>query len=131
MDLSVDMGAGTSELQLAGLPLTGLDVNLGAGESTVDLSGDWASDLDVTIDTGAADITVRLPSDIGVRVEVESGPHTVVAPGLAQDGDVYTNAAYGVSEATLQVVVHAGIGQIKLELEEAAANLDYSSVNSH
>ena len=32
MDLSVDMGAGTSDLQLAGLSLTGLDVSLGAGE---------------------------------------------------------------------------------------------------
>ena len=75
MDLSVNMGAGTSDLQLAGLSLTRLNVSLGAGKSTVDLTGDWARDLDVTIDTGAADITVRLPKDVGVRVEVDSGPH--------------------------------------------------------
>jgi hypothetical protein len=37
IDLSVDMGAGTSDLQLAGLSLTGLDVNLGAGEYKVDM----------------------------------------------------------------------------------------------
>jgi hypothetical protein len=118
MDLSVDMGAGSSDLQLAGLPLTGLDVSLGAGESTIDLSGDWARDLDVTIDAGAADITVRLPSEVGARVAVEAGPTTIEATGLTKDGNIYTNAAYGVSEVTLQVNLEAGIGRINLEVDE-------------
>jgi hypothetical protein len=124
MDLSVEMGGGTTDLQLAGLSLTRLDVSLGAGIYTVDLSGDWARDLDVTIDTGAADITVRLPREVGARVEVESGPHTIETTGLTQDGEVYTNAAYGVSEVTLQVNVEAGIGQINLQVEQAAATPD-------
>ena len=119
MDLSVDMGAGTSDLQLAGLSLTGLEVSLGAGESTVDLSGDWARDLDVTIDAGAGDITVRVPKEVGARVEVDAGLGSIKAPGLTQDGDVYTNAAYGVSDVTLQVNIKAGVGQINLqEVEE-------------
>ena len=117
MDLSVDVGAGVGDLQLAGLSLTGLNVNLGAGEYTVDLSGDWVRDLDVTIDVGAADIRVRLPRDVGARVKVEAGPHTIETTGLTQDGDVYTNAAYGVSEVTLQIDIEAGIGQINLEVE--------------
>jgi CubicO group peptidase (beta-lactamase class C family) len=140
MDLSVDMGAGKSDLKLAGLSLTRLDINVGAGESTVDLSGDWARDLDVSITGGAGRLTVRLPRDVGARVEVETGVGEIDAPGLAQDGDVYTNAAYGVSEVTLQVDVRAGVGQINLEVEEtaapeveeaeeeAAATPDYSSV---
>ena len=118
------MGGGTSDLQLAGLSLTRLNVNLGAGISTVDLSGDWVHDLDVSIDTGAADITVRLPREVGARVEVEAGPHTIETTGLTQDGEVYTNAAYGVSEATLQVDMEAGIGQINLQVEQAAATPD-------
>jgi hypothetical protein len=64
MDLKVEMGAGTSDLRLAGLTLTGLDITLGAGGSAIDLSGDWARDLNVTIDAGAGDITVRLPKDV-------------------------------------------------------------------
>ena len=118
MDLSVDVGAGTGELQLAGLSLTGLAVNLGAGIYMVDLSGGWARNLDVTIDTGAANITLRLPKDVGVRVKIESGPHTVKATGLANDGDVYTNAAYGVSDVTMQVNIEAGIGQINMDVAQ-------------
>ncbi len=118
MDLSVDMGAGSSDLQLAGLSLTRLDIRLGAGKYTVDLSGDWARDLDISIDTGAANISVRLPRDVGARVKVESGPHTIETTGLTKDGDVYTNAAYGVSEVTMQVNIQSGIGQINLDVEE-------------
>jgi hypothetical protein len=114
MDLSVEMGAGTSNLQLAGLSLTGLDINLGANESTVDLSGDWAQDLGVSIEAGAASLTVRLPSDIGVRVVVDRGPTVIEASGLTKDGNVYTNAAYGVSDVTLQIDLQAGIGAINL-----------------
>jgi len=114
MDLNVDVGGGTSNLQLAGLSLTGLEVNLGAGNYTVDLSGDWARNLDVTIDAGAAFLTVRLPRDVGVRVKVESGPHTIDATGLTKDGEFYTNAAYGVSDVTLQIDLQAGIGTINL-----------------
>jgi len=117
MDLSATMGAGTSDLQLAGLALTGLDIEIGAGTSTIDLTGDWASDLDAVIETGATDVTLRLPKDVGVRVQVESGPTAVTAPGFLQDGTVYTNAAYGSADANLRITIRAGIGLIKLELE--------------
>lgn len=124
MDLSVIIGSGLSDLQLSGLPLTRLEVDLGAGISTVDLTGDWARSLDVTIATGAADITVRLPREVGARVQVESGPHLVVTSGLTKTGNVYTNEAYGVSGVTLQVNVSSGIGQINLEVDEAPAASD-------
>jgi len=118
INLSVDMGAGNSNLQLAGLSLTGLDINLGAGKSTIDLSGDWARDLNISIDAGAADLTVRLPKDVGVRVEVDHGPAMIDATGLAEAEGVYTNAAYGMSEVTLQVDIQTGVGQINLEVED-------------
>ena len=124
MDLSVDVGGGSGDLQLAGLSLTGLDVSLGAGDYMVDLSGDWARNLKASINAGAAILDLRLPREIGVRVAIESGPHTVDATGLTQDGGVYTNAAYGKSDVTLWIEIEAGIGHINLEVEEEAAMLD-------
>lgn len=128
MDLRVAVGAGASDLKLAGLSLTRLDVTLGAGETTVDLSGDWPRDLDVTIDAGTGKVNVRLPKDVGARVVVEAGFGAIDASGLTQDGDVYTNAAYGVSKVTLHVHLKAGVGQINLQVAEAAATPDYSAV---
>jgi hypothetical protein len=118
MDLKLEMGAGTSDLQLAGLSLTGLDITLGASGSRIDLSGDWTRNLDVTIDAGAGDITVLLPRDVGARVEVDAGVGSIDAPGLTRDGNVYTNDAFGVSDVTLQIDIRAGIGSINLDVEE-------------
>jgi hypothetical protein len=118
MDLSVNVGAGMSDLNLASLPLNRLEITQGAGGSTVDLSGDWARDLNVAINTGATAITVRLPKGVGVRVDVEAGPHAIEASGLTQDGNIYTNSAYGVSDVTLHVDMRSGVGSINLEIEE-------------
>jgi len=119
MDLTVDMGAGSTTLQLGGLSLTQLEVILGACEGTIDLTGDWVRDLDVTIDVGAANINVLLPSDVGVRVEVNAGPTAIQTSGLTREGSAYTNAAYGVSGVTLHVSLDTGIGHVRLEVVEA------------
>ncbi len=118
MDLRVEMGGGGSNLKLADLSLTRLDVRLGAGTSMIDLNSGWTHDLDVTIDAGAGDLTVRLPGDVGVRVEVDRGPTAIDAPGLTQDGNIYTNPAYGVSAVTVHVAIESGIGRINLEVDE-------------
>jgi hypothetical protein len=116
MNLSLEMGAGTSDLQLADLSLTGLDVMLGAGECTLDLSGDWARDLRASVNTGASRVTLRLPKNVGVHVEIVPGASVVTTFGLKQDGNAYVNDAYGVSSVSLQVVMETGIGQINLEV---------------
>lgn len=123
IDLSVDIGAGASDLHLAGLSLTKLNVTLGAGTYTVDLTGDWARNLDVTIDAGAALLTVRLPKDVGARVKVASGPHTIETSGLTKDGEFYTNAAYDTAGVTMQIDLEAGIGTINLDVEDNAATM--------
>ncbi len=118
MDMSIDLGAGKIDLQLAGLSLTGLDVNMGAAEATIDLTGDWARDLDVTVKAGVGRATLRLPRRVGVRVTVETGIGAVDAPGLSKEGNVYTNDAYGESAVTLRIDIKAGVGKINLELGE-------------
>jgi len=118
MNLSVNLGAGSSDLQLSGITLAGLNVKLGAGNCTVDLSGDWTRDLLATFDTGAASVTLRLPKNIGVRVQVDAGASVVKAPDLKNDGEAYTNDAYGASSVTIQIMMKAGIGAINLEVEE-------------
>jgi hypothetical protein len=120
MDLRVNIGAGTSSLQLGGFSLTGLDVTLGAGISTIDLSGDWARDLNITIDSGAADLTIVLPGSVGVRVVVDRGATLIEASDLSKNENIYTNAAYGESEVTLELNLSTGIGVTILEVAPSA-----------
>jgi len=139
-EMSVKLGAGKSELDLGSLSLAslkmetgagevtldlhgastlgGLDLKVGAGKLTADLTGARAVDLHATIEGGVGKTTLRLPRDVGVRVEIARGLGAIRADGWTQDGDAYVNGAYGTSETTLYVNMQAGIGEINLELGE-------------
>lgn len=138
LEMAINLGAGESDLELGALHLTELDINGGAGETRVDLSGnqslsrmgfkigvgsttfdlrgDWQQDLDVDIKGGVGQTTLRLPSEIGVRVEITSGLGNVSAVGLHRDGNAYMNDAYGKSDTTLSITIQAGVGEIYLEV---------------
>jgi N-terminal domain of toast_rack, DUF2154 len=118
-EMSVNMGAGKADLILGGLALTNLDVNLGAGETNVDLTGDWKNDFRGHIKGGVGKATLRLPRDVGVRVQARGGLGSIDAHDFSRDGDYYVNDAYGKSPVTLHVDVEGGVGQIVLELAEA------------
>ncbi len=143
MDMSIEVGAGRSDLTLGSLALTSLGIETGAGEVTVDLTGapsltrldlkmgvgallmdltgDWTDDLNANISSGVGELTLRLPGSVGVRVDVEGGLGAVSASNLAKDGDTFTNDAYGESEVTLRFDIEAGVGEINLESEPAPA----------
>jgi N-terminal domain of toast_rack, DUF2154 len=115
-DLSVEMGAGESNLDLDSLTPTGLTLHMGSGKTTVDLTGDYAQDFDASIEGGAGEATVLLPSEVGARVSVEGGLGRIDAEGLQKQGNSYVNDAYGDSEVTLEVDIQGGVGQITLEV---------------
>jgi hypothetical protein len=114
--ISVQMGAGESDLDLDSLTLTRLDLEMGAGRTTIDLTGAYDQDLVASIQGGVGRATVLLPSEVGVRAEARGGLGQINAEGLQKEGDVYVNDAYGDSEVTLDVDIQGGVGQINLEV---------------
>ena len=139
MEMNIDLGAGRTDLVLGSLALSSLDINagagdldldlsgsqslnrldfdMGAGDFTLDLTGDWQDDLDAAIRGGVGELTLRLPRDVGVRIEVDTGIGDVDTSGLTKDGDTYTNDAFGESDVTLRISVEGGVGKINLDVE--------------
>jgi len=115
-DLGVQMGGGVSNLDLDSLTLTGLSLDMAAGSTTVDLTGEWERDLSAVVRGGAGEVTVLLPSQVGVRVNAGTRLGRVNAEGLQQRGEAFVNDAYGDSEVTLEVDVEGGLGQINLKV---------------
>jgi hypothetical protein len=116
VDLAVQMGGGVGNLDLDNLALTGLNLDVGAGSTRVDLSGDWGRDVSAVVRGGAGQVTVLLPSRMGVRVNAGTRLGRVNAEGLSREGEAYVNDAYGDSDGTLKVEVTGGVGQINLEV---------------
>jgi hypothetical protein len=116
LGLAVQMGGGVGNLDLDGLDLTGLNLDVGAGSTRVDLSGDWKRDVSATVRGGAGEVTMLLPSRMGVRVDAGTRLGRVNSEGLQKDGEFYVNDAYGDSDNTLEVDITGGVGQITLQL---------------
>ncbi len=116
--LNIHGGAGDVDLDLNGSQsLRRLDFDMGAGGITIDLTGEWQNDLDATFSGGLGEIYLRLPADVGVIIDVETGIGEINASGLVRDGDSYTNEAYGVSDVTLRIHIEGGVGEIHLDVE--------------
>jgi predicted membrane protein len=116
--LNVEVGAGDADLWLGDGPLRNLDIEVGAGKLMLDLVADWERDLAAEITSGVGQLTIYLPSDVGVIIDVEVGIAAVDARGLKKDGNTYTNDAYGESEVTLRLEIEGGVGDIRLEVRD-------------
>ena len=116
MDMTVHLGAGTSDLDLREFALKRLDIGMGVGELNLDLSGARKENLSVNIDGGVGSGTIYLPKDCGIRAEISGGIGSIHAPGFRQDGHAYANEVYGKTPASIDLHIEAGIGSIELRL---------------
>jgi hypothetical protein len=113
--LTLDTGA--SKLDVHGIGHAGperVNVQGGVGDITLDLTGAWPRSAEVEVTAGVGSVTLRLPDDVGVRVETEGGLTNVDAPGLRRTGDTYVNDAYGEAETELRIQITTGVGSIRL-----------------
>jgi len=116
MEMQIDIGAGGGKLMLGGLSLRKLNIDLSVGGADIDLTGDWEADLVASIHGGVGGVNLVLPRDVGVRVEADAGLGGVNAGGFNQDGDFYTNDAYGQTDVSLEIRVEVGVGGVELSL---------------
>lgn len=114
LDLSIRAGAGNSEVDLTGLDLTSLNLETGAGVTNVNLAGNWDHDVTASIQGGVGRLTVNLPADMAVLVEMETALVNVSAMGLIVAENGYVNRAYGTAPHTLTLKLEAGVGSVTL-----------------
>ncbi|HET8984590.1 MAG TPA: toast rack family protein [Trueperaceae bacterium] len=111
IDLEIDAGVGSSELDLRNVQLSSFDLDAGVGSVEATLPG---GNYSGSIDGGVGSITLRLPRGTPARIEVDTGLGGVSAGGEFQrSGDVYTTANYGGNGVRLSI--SAGVGQVRIE----------------
>jgi N-terminal domain of toast_rack, DUF2154 len=114
LELTIDTGAGKTNLDLRGLDLQKLQVKMGAGRTTIDLSSALDHDVQAEFEGGVGDLSVKLPAGMGVQISAASGLGGQANTGLIRDGDYWVNKAFGVSPHTLYLDIQSGVGGIEL-----------------
>lgn len=114
---TLDVGAASLEINgIGNASPEEMVVQGGAGEITLDLTGDWARSADIEVTAGIGQLTLYLPDDVGVKVDVTGGLANIETSGLRRSGDAYVNDAYDEAEIELTIDVTTGVGQVNLEV---------------
>jgi len=114
-DFEFSMVAGEAKINLRNTSVPDVDFKALAGETTLDLSGNWSNNLHADIQGGFGSITLKLPSDVGVEMEVSGILGGVSAPRMRKDGNNYINKAFGKTPHNLYLDISGGIGDVSVE----------------
>ena len=114
-DFEFSMTAGEAEINLRKTSVPDVDFKALAGEATLDFSGLWHNDLHADIRGGFGSITIKLPSNMGVELDISGILGDVDAPRMRKEGNTYYNKAFGETPHTLYLDVNGGIGDISVE----------------
>jgi hypothetical protein len=87
----------------------------GVGGANLDFTGEWKQGAEIRIKVGVGGVNVRMPRDIGVRVEAEkhflSGLHL---EGFTQKDSTYYSQNYDTAAIKVSVRVETGVGGLKI-----------------
>jgi len=109
-------GAGSIDaVGLGNLNFREFDFEGGVGGANLEFSGEWKHDANIRITVGVGGVNVRMPREIGVRVEAEkhflSGVHL---EGFSQRDSVYYSDNYDDAAVKVSVHVTTGIGGLRI-----------------
>jgi hypothetical protein len=111
----LDVGIGAAEFTATHLANANAEqIRLRGGIGTVDLdfSGRWTRDLDVVTRVAIGKLTVRVPDDVGVRVEVKRVAAGFDHEGLVKRGDAWFSPNWDSARHKLRVRAETVFGAI-------------------
>jgi len=100
---------------LGNLNFRDLEFEGGVGGATLDFTGAWKQDAEIRIQVGVGGVNMKLPRDLGVKVEAEkhflSGLHL---DGFSKRDSYYYSENYEKAKIRLSVRVTTGVGGFRV-----------------
>ena len=100
---------------LGNLNAESISVDAGVGNLELDLTGAWKRDGRVSVDMGLGALTLRLPTDVGIRIRRDTFLTGFKAPRMEKRGDDYYSANWESADLQLTISVDAAFGSIEVE----------------
>ncbi|UCC73280.1 MAG: hypothetical protein JSV86_01565 [Gemmatimonadota bacterium] len=93
-----------------------MQVSGGIGRLTLDFSGDWDHDATGDINVGLGTVQIRVPAELGVRIEKSTFLMSFDAPGFEkQDGGVWLSRNWDTAEHHLTLSVSGVLGGVEVD----------------
>lgn len=114
--LELDVGAASLRVDgIANLNASRIRANVGVGELEMDFSGEWTRDIDATIDLALGHVELRVPREVGVRVEVDRFLSSFDGDNFTKRDGAYYSRNWDDAKRRLQVKFNAALGNIDID----------------
>ena len=114
--IDVDVGAASFEARnLANANTSSIRVRSGVGSVELDFGGQWSQDVTADVDLSLGKLTLHVPRDVGVRVEVEKFLASFDQQGLRKRGDAYYSDNWDQAKYHLRLRAETTFGGIELD----------------
>lgn len=114
MDLDISAATLTAS-GLGNANAASVSVDARAGSAEIDLGGEWSRDMEMEIDITLASVTVHVPADVGVQLEMTRRMIATVDAGpLRRNGSLYVSANAATATRKLRIRAGATVGKLKV-----------------
>jgi hypothetical protein len=112
----VAVGAASFEARnLANANAATMHVQGGVGAVDLDFGGQWERDITVEVEVALGKLTLHVPRDVGVRVEVQKFLASFEHEGLHKRGDAYFSDNWETAKYRLRVRAQTTFGGIEVD----------------
>lgn len=112
---SFKVGAAAFEIEsLGNSGCRALEFAGGVGAMTLDFSGRWNYDATGEIKVGLGTVEIRIPAEIGVRLERETFLVSLEAPGFTKGDDVWVSRNWAEASHRLELNLSGALGTIRV-----------------
>ena len=115
-ELEVNVGAASfTALHLANANADQIRVRGGVGAVDLDFSGNWTRDLTVITRVAIGKTTIRIPDDVGVRIEIQRVAAGFDHEGLVKRDDAWYSRNWDTAPRKLRIRSETVFGAIAVE----------------
>ena len=111
----LDVGAAEVNITHAGnARASRTKINIGVGSLDYDLDGAWEGVTDLSVNLALGKFTLRVPADVGVRVNARTFLVDFARTGLEKRGNAWYSAGYDSAKRHVTVQLSAAFGEFNL-----------------
>jgi hypothetical protein len=115
-ELNVDVGAASfTALHLGNANADQIRVRGGMGAVDLDFSGSWQRDLTVLTRVGIGKTTLRVPDDVGVRLEIQRVAAGFDHEGMVKRADAWYSTNWDTATRKMRIRAETVFGALELQ----------------
>lgn len=115
LELTIDAGASSQNLDLSDIILSKLNIDAGASSLRLNLGDKNQENAEVDINAGASSIDIKIPRNLGVKLQLKGGLSDKQFSGFRKISDSeYQTDEYDKAAKHIQINIDAGVSAIKI-----------------